>query len=100
MRPVSPWVYGSVETVDSRSVPNIYLLEGGVTHWTATFDQQESAIQATPAATGDDTLRYRFPAALGDRYDAAAPNPHAWEVEFTPKIKLELQRDKSGGGCG
>ncbi|MEZ4732131.1 MAG: YeeE/YedE thiosulfate transporter family protein [Caldilineaceae bacterium] len=84
----------------AESVPNTYLLEGGINHWIATFGQEESTIQPTPAPAAEDTLRYRFPAALGDRYDAAAPDPHAWEVEFIPKIKLEMQRDKSGGGCG
>jgi hypothetical protein len=37
---------------------------------------------------------------MGDRYLAADPNPHEWELEYTPKIKLEMKRDKSGGGCG
>ncbi len=40
------------------------------------------------------------PAALGDRFAAAEPNPHVWELEFTPKVKLQIKRDKSGGGCG
>lgn len=84
----------------AESVPNTYLLEGGVNHWLTTFGAADAAIQSTPVAAGDDTLRYLFPAALGDRYEAAAPDPHAWEVEFTPKIKLQMQRDKSGGGCG
>jgi len=46
-------------------------------------------------------LRYLFSTALGDRYDCANPSPLAeWELEFTPKIQLQLKRDKSGGGCG
>ena len=85
----------------AESVTNSYLLEGGVNHWLASFGQADTAIQSVTARSGDDdTLRYLFPAALGDRYEAAAPDPHTWEVEFTPKIKLELKRDKSGGGCG
>ena len=84
----------------AESVPNTYLLEGGLNDWIATFGQKESAIQPTPTATGEDTLHYTFPAALGDRYDAAFPDPHAWELKFIPKIKLQMQRDKSGGGCG
>jgi hypothetical protein len=49
---------------------------------------------------GQDTLRFEFPAALGDRYECASPSPHEWTLEFTPKIKLQIKRDKSGGGCG
>jgi hypothetical protein len=81
-------------------VPNVYILEGGVNHWIDTFGQADAAIRPTPMPAGYDLIRYTFPAALGDRYAAAAPNPHEWEVEFLPKIKLQLQRDKSGGGCG
>jgi rhodanese-related sulfurtransferase len=86
--------------LSAESVPNVYILEGGVNHWLATFGAADPEIRPTPAPAGYDTINYTFPAALGDRYAAAAPNPHEWEVEFLPKIKLQLQRDKSGGGCG
>lgn len=84
----------------AESVPNVYILEGGVNHWIETFGGEDTAIAPTPSPAGEDKLNYIFPAALGDRYSAAAPNPHEWELEFLPKIKLQLQRDKSGGGCG
>ncbi len=84
----------------AESVPNAYILEGGVNQWIATFGGEDPAIRATPAAGGYETINYVFPAALGDRYEAAAPNPHEWDLEYLPKIKLQLQRDKSGGGCG
>jgi hypothetical protein len=46
-------------------------------------------------------LRFAFLAALGDRYAAAAPSLIEYEaLKYDPKIKLQLQRDKSGGGCG
>lgn len=86
--------------LSAESVPNVYILEGGVNQWIATFGEADPGIAPTPAAERADSLRYIFPAALGDRYAASAPNPHEWEVEFLPKIKLQLQRDKSGGGCG
>lgn len=73
---------------------------GGVNNWIATFGKEDPAIRPTPLPGGFDTVKYGFPAALGDRYEAAAPNSHEWDVEFLPKIKLQLQRDKSGGGCG
>lgn len=86
--------------LSAESVPNVYILAGGVNQWISTFGQDELSSVPTVAAEDDDSLRYIFPAALGDRYAASSPNPHEWEVEFLPKIKLQLQRDKSGGGCG
>ena len=46
-------------------------------------------------------LDYVFPAALGSKYASCDPNPIEYEnLDFVSKIKLELKRDKSGGGCG
>jgi uncharacterized membrane protein (DUF485 family)/rhodanese-related sulfurtransferase len=81
-------------------VPNSYILEGGINNWLNIFAAEEPEIMPTPTAPGGDKLAYRFPAALGARYAAASPNPHEWEFEYTPKIILQLKRDKSGGGCG
>ncbi len=86
--------------LSAESVPNVYILEGGFNRWLATFNQDEGGIVQTAQPRGDDTLCWTFPAALGDRFEASAPDPHAWQLEFTPKIKLQIQRDKSGGGCG
>ena len=66
----------------------------------ATLAEQDPEITPTPIPPGQDQLRYNFLAALGSRYLASFPNPHEWELEYTPKIKLQLKRDKSGGGCG
>ena len=83
----------------ANSVPNVYILEGGLNYWIAVFGEDEDGI--TPvASSADDFLRYIFGAALGDRYECASPSPLEWEMEFMPKIQLQLQRDKSGGGCG
>jgi rhodanese-related sulfurtransferase len=84
----------------ANSVTNAYLLEGGINNWITVFGKNEDGI--TPLASKmNDTLSYLFPAALGDRYDCASPSPLAeWEIEFTPKIQLQLKRDKSSGGCG
>jgi rhodanese-related sulfurtransferase len=84
----------------AESVPNVYILEGGVNHWIATFATEDAEIQPATAPPGSDRLGYAFPAALGDRYECARPSPHEWTIEFTPKIKLQIKRDKSGGGCG
>jgi hypothetical protein len=86
--------------LNAESVPNAYILEGGINEWLATFGQDEGDIVQVSNPAGDDSLCYAFPAALGDRFAASDPSPHAWELEFIPKIKLEIKRDKSGGGCG
>lgn len=88
--------------LSAESVTNAYILEGGVNNWLSTFGEEESEIRFTPTPAADigDTLNYSFVAALGDRYLAANPSPHEWVLEYTPKVKLEIKRDKSGGGCG
>lgn len=86
--------------LEAESVPNVYILEGGVNNWLDTFAATDPEITPTPEPPGEDQLAYRFTEALGARYEAASPNPHEWELEYTPKIKLQLQRDKSSGGCG
>lgn len=88
------------KTLVAEALPNVYILEGGINNWLAVFGQDEPSIQAL-ASTLPETLHYLFPAALGDRYACAAPSLIQYEkLEYTPKIKLQLQRDKSGGGCG
>jgi rhodanese-related sulfurtransferase len=83
----------------ASSVPNVYILEGGVNNWIAFFGENEGF--ASAPLIGEEPLRYIFPAALGSRYESCDPDPVAYEeLEFEAKIKLELKRDKSGGGCG
>jgi rhodanese-related sulfurtransferase/uncharacterized membrane protein (DUF485 family) len=85
----------------AESVPNVYILGGGVNGWIAAFGKDEPGIQPIGTSALEDQLRYIFPAALGDRYQCSDPNPiENEELEFTPKIKLQMKRDKSGGGCG
>lgn len=83
----------------AESVPNAYLLEGGINNWIAVFGKDEDGIHPIANAL-DEALAYLFPAALGDRYECASPSHFEWKLEYTPKIQLELKRDKSGGGCG
>jgi rhodanese-related sulfurtransferase len=83
----------------ASAVPNMYILEGGVNNWIAFFGEKEGFEAASPV--GDDQLGYIFPAALGNQYESCDPNPiHYEDLEFEARIKLELKRDKSGGGCG
>ncbi|RME91141.1 MAG: sulfurtransferase [Anaerolineae bacterium] len=87
------------KVLQAESVPNVYILEGGVNRWIATFAAEEEGIQ--PASqSGEDQLAYTFQAALGDRWEASDPFPHDWELEYQPKIKLERKKGPSSGGCG
>lgn len=88
------------KTLTAESVPNAYILEGGINNWIDTFGKEDPTIVPVSQTTDEDRLNYAFPAALGDRYECSSPNPHEWELDFLPKIKLEFKRDKSGGGCG
>ncbi len=88
------------KVMSAESVPNVYILEGGINNWLMTFIANTPEIQPTPTPAGMDRLNYMFPAALGDRYEAADPSPHEYELEFLPKIQLQTKRGPSGGGCG
>ncbi|GAB4421978.1 MAG: hypothetical protein Kow002_11170 [Anaerolineales bacterium] len=85
----------------AESVSNVYILEGGLNNWIAFFGTHDPDIVGALSNPADDQLAYIFPAALGDRYECADPDPiHNEDLEFEPKIQLQLKRDKSGGGCG
>jgi rhodanese-related sulfurtransferase len=83
----------------ASSVPNVYILEGGINNWISFFGENEGFQSAS--ALAEDQLGFVFPAALGSSYESCDPNPMEYEdLEFEARIKLELKRDKSGGGCG
>jgi rhodanese-related sulfurtransferase len=85
----------------AESVANVYILEGGLNNWIAFFGEGDPNIEGKVSNPKDEQLAYIFPAALGDRYECSNPNPiQNEELEFVPKIQLQLKRDKSGGGCG
>jgi rhodanese-related sulfurtransferase len=83
----------------AEAVPNTYILEGGINNWIKVFGKEEGfKAVASPAK---DQLEYVFPSALGSKYASCDPSPIEYEnLDFVAKIKLELKRDKSGGGCG
>jgi rhodanese-related sulfurtransferase len=85
--------------LSASSVPNVYILDGGINNWIAFFGKHEGF--KAISSVGSDNLGYVFPAALGSKYESCDPNPQAYEeLEFEAKIQLQLKRDKSGGGCG
>ncbi len=83
----------------AESVPNVYILEGGINKWLEIFAKDENRIR--PLYRGsDEQLRYEFAAALGAAFPAADPNPDHYDIEYIPKIKLDIKRAPTGGGCG
>jgi rhodanese-related sulfurtransferase len=85
----------------AESVPNIYILSGGVNGWLAFFGDESVTISATSTASADDALHYTFPAALGDRHMAADPNADLYAgIEYTKKVQPVVVRGAKSGGCG
>ena len=76
------------------------VLEGGINEWIATFGTDESDIVQVAARSGNDSLCFSFPAALGDRFAAADPSPPRVGNGLRPQGQAAINRDKSGGGCG
>jgi rhodanese-related sulfurtransferase/uncharacterized membrane protein (DUF485 family) len=91
------------KTLVASSLSNSYILEGGVNNWIAFFGKDDPELKTLQTVAGpvDDQLGYVFPVALGSRYESCDPSPIEYEaLKFEAKIKLQLKRDKSGGGCG
>jgi hypothetical protein len=61
--------------LEAESVPNVYILSGGLNNWLDTFASEEFKTENALNMSGDDLLRYTFEAALGDRHPAAEPHP-------------------------
>ena len=83
----------------AESVPNVYILEGGINNWIALFGDDDLTKNFV-AGAGDDQLCYIFDSALGSRYAAAEPDPEAHELTYTPKVQLQIKRGPTSGGCG
>ncbi|RPI78231.1 MAG: rhodanese-like domain-containing protein, partial [Chloroflexi bacterium] len=83
----------------AESVPNIYILEGGINAWLAVFAEEDQGIQSV-SVSGDDRYQFIFNAALGSSYHAARPHPEDYQLEYIPKIQLQNRKGPSGGGCG
>ena len=84
----------------AESLPNVYILEGGVNNWIGTFGDDSYLRERRVSERVMEQPAFRFDAALGARHPAAEPNPAAYEFEFEPKVKMELKRAAEGGGCG
>ena len=86
--------------LQAEKLHNVYILEGGINYWLDVFDN-ESGHNAKLVMRSGEELVHTFGAALGAKHPAAAPDPELIEeIEYTPKVKLELKQGPTGGGCG
>jgi rhodanese-related sulfurtransferase len=85
----------------AESLPNVYLLDGGVNHWLRFFADEEFLQNHELDKVENDCLAFNFDAALGSRIAAAEPeySSHDPRLLFEPKIKLQLKRAPTSGGC-
>jgi hypothetical protein len=84
----------------AQAVPNVYILEGGVNNWLATYSDQEFVTANAIPDHADDQLAFTFASALGSRYPAANPNPEVFEIEYETKVQPLVKRGPTSGGCG
>jgi len=84
----------------AESVPNIYILEGGINAWLDTYAGESLGEEDRVSPRQPDQLAYKFNAATGSRHQAAEPNPHFLDLKYEPKVILELKRAPTSGGCG
>jgi rhodanese-related sulfurtransferase len=109
----------------SESVPNVYILEGGINTWLDTFADEEFIAEHPLIEVANDEMHYSFDGAFGSNHAVSAPHISHFtlvaEVEtedgeeaqtvaeivdehnvlkYTPKVKLELPRGPAASGCG
>ncbi len=87
----------------AESVPNVYILEGGINNWVDTYatPYENEYCAGEKEDRADDEFKYILTSALGDHCPAAYPHLEEHEhVEYIPKIKMKLKRAPSAGGCG
>ena len=84
----------------AESVPNIYILEGGINAWLKTYAGDSLGEQDRVFNRQEDQLAYKFNAATGARHPAAEPDPDLLDLDYEPKVILELKRAPTSGGCG
>lgn len=84
----------------AESVPNVYVLEGGINNWLNTFADSEFINANRLPQYADDALGFAFPSALGARYPAADPNADVFDLEYEPVVELQVKRGPASGGCG
>ncbi len=84
----------------AESVPNTYILEGGINAWLDTYAGDSFGEEDRVHLRQQDQLAYKFNAATGSRHPAAEPNPNLLDLEYEPKVIMEVKRAPTSGGCG
>ena len=84
----------------AESVPNIYILEGGINAWLKNYAGNSLGEEHRVYNRQEDQLAYKFNVAIGARHPAAAPSLDHLDLTYEPKVIMELKRAPSGGGCG
>ena len=84
----------------AESVPNIYVVEGGINNWINTFAEQNFIDEYSLENGIPDQLAFALPSALGSRYVAADPNPDVFNLTYEERVKLQVKRGPASGGCG
>lgn len=84
----------------AESLPNVYILECGINNRLDTWSSDSFRNSSRLEDYQPGQLAYRFNAATGSRHPAAEPNPDVLDLKFEPKVKLELKRAPTSGGCG
>jgi len=84
----------------AQSVPNIYILAGGINAWLKTYGGNTLDEMERVPNRQEDQLAYRFKSATGERHPAAEPDADLIDLDFEPKIILQTKRAPTSGGCG
>jgi rhodanese-related sulfurtransferase len=84
----------------AESLPNIYILEGGVNAWLKSYAGDSLGEEDRVYNRQEDQLAYKFNAATGSRHQAAEPSADHLDLDYEPKVILELKRAPTSGGCG
>jgi hypothetical protein len=86
--------------LQAEQLHNVYILEGGINFWLEVFGEGGHHNARFSLVSGE-ALNHSFDAALGDHHPASYPDAELmYEIEYTPKVKLELKKGPTGGGCG
>ena len=89
------------KTLVAESVLNVYILEGGINNWIATFADDDFRAAHPRIEAEEEHLQYAFDSALGARYATAQPSAALLEeMTFEEKVVLKTARGAGGGGCG
>ncbi len=84
------------KTLIALSVPNVYVLEGGLNNFIGLCSEAPFA----PLPGGDEVLRWEINAALGGNHSTSTLREQGKDFEYTSKVKIEKAGPVGGGGCG